>query len=425
MLKSADAARIERMLRGLDAFNATPGEGTTRILFTSEEIGGRAYIMEEMRKLGLRVSADAAGNIFATLPGSRPDLAPVWSGSHIDTVPNAGMFDGMAGVVAPLEAVRLIRQAGLTLKRDLTVVVYTSEEPTRFGLGCLGSRALAGALDAEAAKNLRDAQGETYYGLLEKLGYPVGAFDALPRKRGDVYAAVELHIEQSGYLERDGKQIGVVKAVCAPTAYEVTVRGRQSHAGACAMPDRRDAFPAVCEIALYAEQLGRLSQSEYTTVTVGRVQVTPNAANVIPGRVDFTVDIRDTSYEYKRLIMKRLEACMLETAKKRGLDISWKLVNDDDPMPCNRAVMRLIQQSAQELGYSTLVLHSGAFHDSMLVGTFAPVAMIFIPSKDGLSHCPQEWTDFEQVAQGANVLTRTLVRLCGEEGPLDGMGNGK
>ena len=401
-------------LETINTFNSTPDFGTTRVLFTDEEVKAREYVKSEMRKLNLQVHEDAIGNIFGVLKGTRPELPPVWTGSHIDTVLNAGMFDGMSGVVAGLEAVRLIQVNKLKHERNIVVVVYTSEEPTRFKVGCLGSRAMAGKLDAEAAKKLVDDGGNALYDVLQKLGFPVQDFDKVPVKKGSVYAAVELHIDQNGVLEKAGKPIGIVKTICAPSVFDVEVIGRQSHAGGTTMEDRQDAFMATAEIALVLEQLGRTSQSEYTTATIGKVQVIPNAVNVIPGKVVFSIDIRDCDYDYKNDLIAKLKNRIKEIADKRNVKVNLTQYNNDYPMKCDENIIKKLENACEKENTPYIKTISGAFHDSMLVGEFAPVAMIFVPSKNGISHSPEEWTNFADIAAGTDVLADTLIELANE-----------
>ena len=410
----ANAGNIKMWLETINTFNSTPDFGTTRVLFTDEEVKAREYVKSEMRKLNLQVHEDAIGNIFGVLKGTRPELPPVWTGSHIDTVLNAGMFDGMSGVVAGLEAVRLIQVNKLKHERNIVVVVYTSEEPTRFKVGCLGSRAMAGKLDAEAAKKLVDDGGNALYDVLQKLGFPVQDFDKVPVKKGSVYAAVELHIDQNGVLEKAGKPIGIVKTICAPSVFDVEVIGRQSHAGGTTMKDRQDAFMATAEIALALEQLGRTSQSEYTTVTIGRVQVIPNAVNVIPGKVVFSIDIRDCDYDYKNDLIAKLKNRIKEIADKRNVKVNLTQYNNDYPMKCDENIIKKLENACEKENTPYIKTISGAFHDSMLVGEFAPVAMIFVPSKNGISHSPEEWTNFADIAAGTDVLADTLIELANE-----------
>ncbi len=412
VVNKADADHIKEWLEHINTFNSTPEFGTTRVLFTEPEVAARNYVKGEMEKLDLKVSEDAIGNIFGLYEGTDTDAAPVWTGSHIDTVLNAGMFDGMSGVIAGLEAVRLIREAGIQPKRSLVVVVYTSEEPTRFRLGCLGSRALAGKLNATDAATLYDAKGSSLHEVLTKLGFPVKEFDKVAKQRGDVFAAVELHIDQTGVLEQAGQTVGIVKTICAPSVLEVEVKGRQSHAGGTSMQERHDAFMAACELSLAAEKLGRESSSEYTTVTVGKIDVIPNAVNVIPGKVLFSIDIRDVDYGSKKELVEKIHQAVADIEIRRGITVNIREVNNDYPMPCDPSIQQIIEKSCQKHQVPYMYTISGAFHDSMLVGEFAPVAMIFVPSHGGISHSPQEWTDFDEIAAGTDVLTATLLELA-------------
>jgi ureidoglycolate amidohydrolase len=414
LMEQASATNIARILEKLDTFNSDPSRGTTRVLFTPVEIAGRNYIKEEMAALGLTIREDAIGNIFAALPGTDPSLAPVWTGSHIDTVLQAGMYDGMAGVVAGLEAVRLIRAAGITPKRTIEVVVYTSEEPTRFGLNCLGSRALAGALTLEDAERLKDEEGRTLAEVLADLGYDVDRFKDIPVTRGAVHGAIELHIEQGAVLESLGLPIGLVKTISAPTNFEVSVRGKQSHAGSTPMHLRHDAFLACCEIALELERLAKASTSPDTVGTVGKVEVVPNASNVISGLVHFSIDIRDSDYETKSKLVAGLQTFLREVEARRQVELDIRQINDDMPTHSDPAILSLLEEACIEKGIPYHKMVSGAFHDSMMVGRFAPIAMIFVPSKDGISHNPEEFTEYGDIAKGTDILVETLLRMTME-----------
>lgn len=336
---------IKEMLEKLNTFNSDPENGTTRILFTPAEIGGRHYIKQEMEKAGLQVREDAIGNIFASLPGSDPDLPPVWTGSHIDTVLHAGMFDGMAGVIAGIEALRLIKASGIPHKRTIEVIVYTSEEPARFGLGCLGSRALAGCLSLEEAAELTDQEGKSLTEVLNDLGYDLAQFDQIPVKKGGVWAAVELHIEQGGVLESLGVPIGIVKTISAPTNFEITVKGEQRHAGSTPMNLRHDAFLACCEIALELEKLAVQSSSPDTVATVGKVTVLPGASNVISGHVQFSIDIRDSDYETKRKLVSELMALIKKVEDRRNVTFEIQQINDDLPTHSDDKIVTLLEQA--------------------------------------------------------------------------------
>lgn len=414
MKTKADVNNIRRMIEGLAEFNSTPGQGTTRVLFTEPELKAREYMKSEMSELGLKVSEDGAGNIFAVLEGTEPSLPPVWTGSHIDTVLNAGNFDGMAGVVCGLEAVRLIQQESIKPKRSINVIIYTSEEPTRFGISCLGSRALAGVLDAEGMKKLTDKDGNTIYDVLNSLGFDTSRIKEDIRKTGDVYASVELHIEQNRHLYDAGIPVGLVRAICAPTIYEATATGCQSHAGGTSMADRRDAFAAVCEFEMALERLARTSQGEYVTATVGYVDVFPGAVNVISGLVNFSVDIRSSDMEAKELLMAKLEKERVRIEKERNVKIELKLQNHDVPLRCDERILDKLRNACDKNGIKYMELISGPYHDSLFVGRFAPTAMIFVPSRNGISHSADEWTDYEYLGQGTEVLADTLYQLADE-----------
>lgn len=412
LTQSASPANIQRILEKLNTFNSDQTGGTTRVLFTPPELEARSYIKKEMIDLGLSVREDAIGNIFGTLAGTEPELPAVWTGSHIDTVLHAGMFDGMAGVVAGLEAVRMIQASGASFKRNIEVIVYTSEEPTRFGLGCLGSRAMAGELSLEQAYSLKDADGKSLPDVLEELGYDLTQFADIAVPMGSVHGAVELHIEQGGMLESLDLPVGIVHTIAAPTNFLVTVSGQQRHAGSTPMHLRHDAFLACCELSLKLEQLAKDSSSPDTVATVGKVEVLPGAANVISGDVQFTVDIRDSNYETKRSLVEEMRQFVHAVEVSRGVKITVEQINDDLPTRSDERIITLLEQACRKKRIPYHKMISGAFHDSMLVGRFAPIAMIFVPSKDGISHSPEEYTDYGDIALGTDILAETLLQMA-------------
>lgn len=414
MLQRADKNNIERLLRNIDEFQTGEGEGTTRVLFTEPELQSRDYIKKEMKALGLEVKEDAIGNIFATLKGEDSSLSPVWTGSHIDTVLNAGMFDGMSGIVCGLEAVRLIKSGDVQHKRDITVVVYTSEEPTRFGLSCLGSRALAGVLSLEDTKELYDKEGKSLYALLGELGYDYDKYSNIMKQKGDVYASVELHVEQNSRLEKENVPIGIVKGICAPTNFDVNIKGIQGHAGGSPMSDRRDAFMAAAEFSLVLENAANKSTSEYITGTVGRVNVFPNAVNVISGNTNMSIDIRSIDMNAKDVLIETLKYEADRIEKERNVEINMKMENHDLPLKCDKRILDIEKKACDKFGLEYMELISGPYHDSLFVGRFAPTAMIFVPSKNGISHSKDEWTDFKDLAVGTDVLADTLLTLANE-----------
>ncbi len=412
LMMTASLESIRNGINELDQFNSTKGQGTTRILFTDVELEAREYIKDKMKEIGLTVEEDAVGNIFGVLKGQEPELPPIWSGSHIDTVKHAGKFDGMAGVIAAIEAQRMIQESGRKHKRTIKSVVFTSEEPTRFGLCCLGSRALAGELKREDLSEIRDADGESLEQVLVRLGYDLNAFHLIRKRNQDVYASVELHIEQGAVLEQAGKSIGIVEAIAGPSNITVTVEGVQEHAGSTPMPIRVDALTAAAEIVLKVEALAKGSSSEHTVGTVGFMEVYPNASNAIPGKVTFTIDLRDSEMEVKEKVMQELLSYFKELESSRQVRIYYNIDNHDKPMPCNKNINHMIEKICSEKSIDYTRMISGAYHDSMFVGKFAPISMIFVPSRGGLSHNPDEWTDFEDIKTGTELLAESLLRLA-------------
>ena len=416
MLTKANEERIRTELEELAGFDSSSQEqpGITRMLFTDEELKAREYIKDLMRDIGLEVTEDAIGNIFGTLPGEDASVAPVWSGSHIDTVINAGKYDGTVGVIGAIEACRMIQEAGASHKRPITVIVYTSEEPTRFGAGCIGSRAMAGHLTLDGTKELFDDNGISLYHELERLGYTKKDFAAVRKSPGDVYANIELHIEQASVLEQLNLPIGVVTGICAPTYIHVTLHGEQKHAGSTPMNVRLDVVPAAAEIILKLESLARSYGNTHTVATVGKINVFPNASNVIAGEVSFTIDIRDIDEDVKTEITDSICRYIDTVAALRHLSAVHSVDTDDLPHHSDPRLVKLLAECCEELKLPCHEMTSGAYHDSLLVAEFAPMAMIFVPSRDGISHDPAEYTSIEQIAAGVDVLAAALLRLANE-----------
>lgn len=412
---SISKENIAKGLNTLNTFNSTEGNGTTRVLFTDEEVKAREYIKSLMQECGLTVTEDAIGNIFGTLEGTDPTLSPVWSGSHIDTVLNAGMFDGMAGVISAIEALRAIKESGLEHKRNLTAIVYTSEEPTRFGISCIGSRAMAGHLTLEDSKKMKDEQGISLYDLLVKLGFPIDKFDEVKKEKDDVFASVELHIEQAAVLDRLKLPVGVVEGICGASYINVTVKGVQEHAGSTPMDIRKDPMCAASEIILETEKAANEISSINAVATVGKLNVFPNAANVIPGQVDFVIDIRDVDMASKDGVIKRIISFMEKVASERGVKIEYTVTGNDVPRMSDKRIVKILEEHCKEMKLPYKKMVSGAYHDSLLVAEFAPMAMIFVPSKDGISHHKAEFTEMADIACGAELLANTLFDLANME----------
>lgn len=413
-IKKASVENIKKDLENLAKYNSTPGEGITRVLFYEEELKGREFIKKRMAENGMAVREDDVGNIFGTIEGFEPNEAPVWTGSHIDTVLNAGMFDGTVGVIGGMEALRLIKESGLRHKRNIEVIVYTSEEPTRFGIGCLGSRTMAGELNADDMKSMKDKNGISFAEVLKSLGHNINEIAKIKREKGDVYGAIELHIEQGAVLDTKNVGIGIVTTISAPTDIRIKIFGTQEHAGATPMNMRRDPMSAAAEIMLGLESLARNAKDYSTVATVGKVNVFPGSTNVIPGWVEISIDIRSADMYDKNILIEKLRSILEYVEAVRNVKVKMDVISHDTPAHADSKIVDCIKEICEARGHEYNLMVSGAYHDSMFISKFAPFSMIFVPSKNGISHHSDEWTEFEDIARGTDVLAESLYRLSNE-----------
>jgi N-carbamoyl-L-amino-acid hydrolase len=405
-----DSNRLSRELAALAAFSEPP-PGITRVLYSAEDMAARAYLKGLMHAAGLMVREDALGNTFARWQGTDDTLAAIASGSHIDAIPHAGQYDGTVGVLGALEAIRALKASGFVPRRSIELILFTSEEPTRFGLGCLGSRALSGALTVEALLTLRDDRGLTLDEARQQVGF-VGRLADVRLTPGHYAAFLELHIEQGPILERQGKDIGIVNAIAAPATLHVTLVGDGGHAGAVLMSARNDALSGAAEVVLAIERYARDTGAADTVATVGILEVFPGAVNSIPSRVFFTVDVRDTERLRRDHVVENITNHIATTAKRRRLSAETTLLNADPPTHCDAGVRAVIRAACAELALSSLELVSRAYHDTLFMAQLCPVGMIFIPCQGGVSHRPDEYASPEAIARGVAVLARALAALA-------------
>lgn len=405
-----DGERLSRELEELGAISAAAPPVVTRVVFTEADLRGRAYLKRLCAEAGLVTREDAVGNTFARWEGSEPELPAVATGSHIDAIPNAGRFDGTVGVLGGLEALRALRRAGYRPRRPLELVIFTSEEPTRFGIGCLGSRLLSGLLDAGAGQRLKGRDGITLDEARKNAGFH-GALESVRLPRSHYAGFVELHIEQGPLLEKHQTALGVVTAIAAPATLRMRIEGEGGHAGAVLMSDRRDAFLAAAEIALAVEFAVLATGSNDTVGTVGVCDVFPGAVNSIPSRVTLDVDVRDIDGKRRDRVLDDIFTSAGEAAKRRGVTIQSELLNADPPAICNPIVTEALEESCKAHGLAFEPMISRAYHDSLFMSRIAPTAMLFIPCRGGISHRPDEYAAPEDIARGTLVLAETLARL--------------
>jgi ureidoglycolate amidohydrolase len=406
-----DRDRLAAEIEELASISEAAPPAVTRIVFTPTDLKARAWLIARCEKAGLAVRQDAIGNIFVRWIGSDPGAPAVGTGSHIDAIPNAGKYDGVVGVIGGLEAIRSLQRSGLRPKHSIELLVFTSEEPTRFGIGCLGSRLLSGTLSPDAAKKLTDKDGASLEQVRQSAGYHA-PIEKVKLVNGYYKVFVELHIEQGPLLEQQKIPLGIVTSIAAPASLRISIEGAGGHAGAVLMPDRRDAMCAAAELILAIENAARTSGAIDTVATVGICEVFPGAVNSIPSRVHLTVDIRDTNLERRDAVMRVIEAARQTIATKRQVSIREELVNADAPAQCSPAIVEALSQSCSKHKLASLTMVSRAYHDSLFMSRIAPVAMLFIPCRKGYSHRPDEYASPEDIERGVLVLAETLASLA-------------
>ena len=407
-----DSRRVQGEIEGLAAISEAPPPVVTRVLFSEADLRGRSFVKNLFRESGLLVREDAVGNLFARWSGKDSHLAPIASGSHIDAIPNAGRYDGVVGVIGAVEAVRALKRCGFEPRRAIELIVFTAEEPTRFGIGCLGSRLLSGALSPESAAALRDPEGRTLEQWRGKAGYSGARLDSVPLAPNAYAGFVELHIEQGPLLERDNIAIGVVKSIAGPSTLRVRLAGIGGHAGAVLMPERHDALLAGAEIALAVEQAALASGSPDTVATTGVFRIEPGAVNSVPSRAWLEIDLRDTQLLTRDSALGRIEAAVPEICRRRGVEVQLERLNADTPATCDLELIQTVLAVCRDLLLPAREMISRAYHDSLFMARICPTTMIFIPCRDGVSHRPDEYSSPDQIRDGVQVLAQTLAKLA-------------
>lgn len=383
----------------------------TRVVFSEADLRARAYVKGLCAEAGLAITEDAVGNTFARWEGSEPDLAPIATGSHIDAIPNAGLYDGCVGVLGGLEAIRVLKRLGFAPRRSIELVIFTSEEPTRFGIGCLGSRMMAGVLTAEHARTLRDKEGRGLEELRSAAGFS-GALESVDLQHGRFEKFIELHIEQGPTLEQEHLDVGLVTHIAAPASMRILIEGEGGHAGARLMPGRKDALAAAAELILALEAAARSTGAIDTVGTVGICEVFPGAVNSIPSRVRLETDIRDIDAARRDGVIDKLLAACADVSSRRGVAIRTEMVNADPPAACDKEILAALEDSAKAASKTYKRMVSRAYHDSLFMARIAPVAMLFIPCRGGVSHRPDEYASPKWIGAGVHVLARTLAALA-------------
>lgn len=403
----AEPARLLSQLDELARLVDDAKPGFTRQALTDVDVAGRAWILSRFREAGLQSHIDGAGNVIGVLAGTHSGAGSLMTGSHTDTVEGGGRFDGIVGVLAALEAVRSLRESGTTLIHDLIVVDFFSEEPNRFGMSCLGSRAITGHLTA-ADLQRRDDTGTQLADALPDAGLDAADMLSATIDTTDVRAYLELHIEQGPYLEAQGSQIGLVTSISGISRFRGVFNGRRDHAGTTPMTHRRDAGCAAAATVLAIEQIA--SSHPDGRGTTGLVTFSPSATNVITETASLTGELRSPDLVWLDDAARQLDAAAHENASNRGVTLQLDWVPSESPAAMNAPLLDICAQVADGLGLRQSRLYSGAEHDAAVIAKYVPTAMVFVPSQGGRSHCPEEFTDAADIIHGATVLLNALIR---------------
>lgn len=402
--------RIKKDIEELAKFNSSTEGGLTRFSLTREDRMAREYLKYQLCKLDVKIYEDNAGTLFARREGTDPQAPAIMIGSHFDSVKNGGNFDGPAGVVMALEIFRALEENNIKTRYPLEFVAMIEEEGGRFGSGVFGSRAMAGLVDYDQLERNRDRDGISMAQALRDFGFEPEKVAEAKRNKEDVKAFIELHIEQGPILEKEGKDLGIVDFIVGINEFRVQVDGRPDHAGTTPMDMRADALGVASKVVAEIDSYP-VPENNGTVATVGVLEIKPGAANIVPAQVVFTVDIRSKDEgsiaNVKKKIMARLEALT------EGTDVTYTVTEmlDVKPVKMNEEMVRLFKESAEEKGFTYRNMLSGAGHDAMVMAAVTEVGLVFVPSRDGRSHCKEEWTDYDQLQKGIELIYDTILKL--------------
>ncbi|WP_221568388.1 Zn-dependent hydrolase [Alkalihalobacillus sp. TS-13] len=404
--------RLANRLEELSSIGCTSENGSYRLGFSAEERQAKELVKKWMTEAGLTVKEDRAGNVFGRKEGQN-NLPAILSGSHVDSVPIGGHFDGPLGVLSALEVAQAWKETGYVPERPFEVVIFSDEEGSRFNGGLTGSTAFVGELDLERQRAMTDKDGLSFEQVLEKVGLSIETIAEAKRNAEEVALFVEVHIEQGKRLEKNDLPVGIVTGIAGPVWLEFTFDGEAGHAGNTPMNDRTDALAAASSFIGKVQELPE-TMSDSAVATVGKLNVYPNGVNVIPGQVKLYVDVRDIHEETRdQLINKILEAAEVIMGQT-GVDVTWKEMIRKQPVPIRKDLQDLFSKAVEANGIEPFFLPSGAGHDAMIVGRHIPAAMLFVRSQDGVSHNPAEWSSLNDCIQGVHVLKTFLERSMDE-----------
>lgn len=395
----------------VNSFGVDPAGGFSRLAYGEEDRRARDDLMKFLRKLGFNVKVDEVGNIVATIGDLDDGNPPIAIGSHIDTVPQGGPYDGVLGVAMAIAAVKEIGDRYPDHRYPLQAIVFSGEESSRFGIANVGSKAVTGYLTLKDCFSYRDNDGLVLFKAMRDFGLVperMGRSRLLP---STIKAFLEVHIEQGPFLDRSGIDVGIVEAIAAPTRIALDIRGRADHSGACPMDMRKDALAAAAEIVLAVEAVGRDEYPNGTVATVGVCRIEPGAMNVVPGKAHLKIDLRGIRKESLDRSYGRIKSSVEAICSSREVELDFNLLSKGDPVVLDGGLRRLLGKVCDDLDLRWTEMPSGAGHDAMYVASSIPTAMIFVPCVDGISHNPSEKVELDRIRPGYKALVETVERL--------------
>ena len=410
-----DAKRFERNFNAISEFGALKGGGLTMLAFSKEDLEAREFLINLIEKNGFKLKIDNVGNIYAIYDeGCELGAKPVCVGSHIDSVPNGGFYDGTLGVMAGLEALSSIKEAGIKLKRPLWLINFSCEESSRFKTATIGSKIISGKLGEQRLHELKDEDGISLFEAMSAAGFKPQNLDEAILKENSLHAYLELHIEQGPVLERSAISVGVVSGIAAPIRFEITIHGKADHSGATPMNMRSDALLAASHIIIAANKFAKNKKT--AVATVGYAHAKPGVLNVVPGEARLGVDLRDIDKVSLEELNLELRNFVGELSCELKFSYEIRELSSDEPVKLSEHAVNLLEDEATKLGVKTLTLPSGAGHDAMnLTKLASSVGMLFIPCVDGISHNTKEAINFKDAVAATKILTNALIRLSNEE----------
>ncbi len=400
----ADALRIEQRINALAKYGLLPGGGVNRVAFSESDISARLYVIGILENAGLDVTIDPAGNIIGRREGSDQGLPAICFGSHIDSVPFGGIFDGVAGVIAAIECIELLNENNIITNHPIEVIIFTDEEG-----GLIGSMSMNGTITEKNLDRISNS-GKTIRQGIRDLGGNPDRIKEVVRDSGEIAAFIELHIEQGAILYNEGLELAIVEGIVGIETWAVTISGKANHAGTTPMNMRTDALVAAAKLVVSVNELVKSIPGRQVG-TVGKISVEPGASNVVPGKVTLTIELRDISNEKIHIVFDTIASRMKEIEKETGASIIYEKDHTNISALMDSRIISILAESARELDLEYKLMPSGAGHDAQAIAKIAPTGMIFIPSRDGISHSPDEYSSIVDIASGASVMFHTLLKL--------------